>query len=173
MNQQNYRAILNRFFYSCSLKNNDKRFLCLIDSDIKHCLKFLIDFVITTGEFKKYIDATMDTTKQREKTRFEINTKLRRINIGSKTDEDERKSLFMKHEEVEKLILKEKVKFCLGTHEGDFYLVNDILYKIQKNNIYKIEMVQIDTILKALKGTRENAQLAQILRQIREAYAAK
>lgn len=173
LSQANYNEILDRFFSFCSFKSSDKRFLTLVSAEVKHKIKFLIDFVITTSEFKKYIDSTIEVTKQREKTRYEINSKLRKSTINQVKNENEKRELFAKHEEIGKMLMQERVKFALGHYKGDFYFVNDAMYRISEDKIFGVNINEIEIILKALKGAKDNAQLSQNLRQIKEIYLPK
>lgn len=168
MTRLNYKEFLNSLFYVYSQLTEDKRFLILIDADIKHIIKFFIDFVIKTSEFKKYVDTLIETTRQREKLRYEVNTKLRKMNASASVNEGEKKYLFDKHVEVERLLLHEKTKFCIGTHEGNYFLVAGALYKIVDNLIYAIGLEQVEGILKMIKGTKDCLELSQNLRRFRE-----
>lgn len=133
------------------LGNEDKLFI----------LKFLIDVVTKTFTFKEFIGESIEARKMKEKTLFDIKSHIRRRTIESKDklgDELENyridiRKLERDAFEIEMYLVRKRAKVCIGKHDGtSFYFANDNVYFVKENNLYFLEDIHFESLIKSIRN---------------------
>ncbi|EJW04951.1 hypothetical protein EDEG_00068 [Edhazardia aedis USNM 41457] len=185
-NSENHNE--NVFIEAFNNEINKKTVISVPCDRIKHratILLYMIDMVIQTKGFKKHIESIVDMVKQKEKSKFELNSSIRKKTLEYKNcqkDDEIAKirsdicNLDSQMHDVDKWLVTNRFRGSIGSIDSwDFFYLNKNLYYKNNKEIYIIDSTNYDNLIRKLryKFTKENVYVINVIKALKNETSIK